>query len=115
MSVVKCGTCMTLTVLAWLISANVSEASPLDGHAPASTIEACVAEIDDRANFEGATRVRHEVDAKKRRSIGHKLRIESIVFDDNAGTVLREYATTCVVTRGTEPYRFRMEEISKDL
>ena len=109
------GASLTFAALGFLAtSTNAFAESPLDGYAPSSTINACVAEIDDRANLEGATRIRHVVEAKKRRSIGHKLKIDSTLYDDAAGKVLREYASVCVVTRGNVPYRFEIEEVGDD-
>jgi len=100
-------------LLAALGSAGANAVPAFEQPLPKSAIDACVGAIDDRADFAGASRVRHVVDGHKRRALGHKLYIDTSVFDDRTGAVLRQYETTCIVTRGDTPYRIRFGEVAE--
>lgn len=78
--------------------------------APASSIDVCVAQISDNANYERAGRVRHEVDSQARRVGGHTIHVETTVFNEDSGEVIREYATVCAVNDKQETKKFRMKE-----
>ena len=78
--------------------------------APQSTVDTCVAEISDRADYTAATRVRHDVESEARRTVGHILRIDTLVYGDADGKLLRQYVTRCVVGNGPEPLHFEIRE-----
>lgn len=78
--------------------------------APQSTVDACVAEIADRAQYDDAARVRHEIESKARRTVGHVLKISTLVYGPEEGQPIREYATWCVVGVGEKPVRFEMTD-----
>ena len=73
-------------------------------------ISACIAEIDDRADYSDASRVRHRVEVMKRRAVGYKLSIETAVYAGEGPDTIREYATSCVAFGDAEPVRFRIAE-----
>jgi hypothetical protein len=78
--------------------------------APPETIDICVAEIDAQANYEDATYVRHEVASRPRATLGHTLRINTLVYDETDGQLIRAYKTTCAVSNREVPVSFRIEE-----
>lgn len=101
---------ISLATLGLLFSAS-SMANDLSSElAPKSTVDRCVAEISDYADYTAATRVRHDVESEQRRTVGHILRIDTLVYGDTDGKLLREYLTRCVVGNGTEPLHFEIRE-----
>ena len=82
--------------------------------APNEDINVCVAEIRENVDYTGAGRVRHEVDSKKRRSVGYSLKIDTTVFSEINGEVISEYKAVCVVIGGKTPFRFTIEKSGDD-
>ena len=80
--------------------------------APIRSVESCVAEIGEHADYSNAGRVRHVVVNTGRRSLAYKLRIETKVFGAEDDEVIREYTTKCIVYGDNKPVRFRIREIS---
>ncbi len=78
--------------------------------APQDKIDVCVAEIGEHADYGDATYVRHDVESKPRRSIGHTLRISTLVYDESDGHLVREYRTLCAIAQRDEPVLFRIRE-----
>lgn len=95
---------------AGLLASAPASAGGLYPVAPDYMIDQCVAEIGKQANYEGGVRVEHQVLSEERRSIGYTLRIDTTIYSDNEGEVVREYATKCVVAGGEQPIRFRIKE-----
>ena len=101
----------TMALLGLLFSASAAADPLFPKVAPQSTVDLCVSQIAGHADYTGATRVRHEVESRERRSIGHELRIDTRVFGDVKDEVIREYATTCAVGHSQRPLTFRIREI----
>lgn len=101
----------SIAVLGLVISAGAQADSLFPQMAPQSTVDFCVTQIADHADYSGAIRVRHEVESKERRSIGHELRIDTRVYGDTEEQLIREYATTCAVGNSQRPLTFRIREI----
>ncbi len=78
--------------------------------APQSTINICIAQIAEQANYDNAGRVRHEVESRPRRFSGHILKIETTVYGVESDEVIRVYATTCAVTDSQETKLFKIRE-----
>lgn len=76
--------------------------------APAEKVDACVAAITAKADYSDANRVRHEVLSKKRRRLGHKLVIDTTVFGESNGEVIRRYAAICYVSYGDAPIKIEI-------
>ena len=100
----------TLAAFGLFYSATSHADYPFQELAPQSTIDLCVAEISDRANYESATRVRHEIESKARRTIGHVLLIDTTVYGPENSKLIREYATKCIVGNGGKPVLFKIRE-----
>jgi hypothetical protein len=92
-------------VFAAPVTANKYEQAQLD-----LEIKSCIAELGNHANYADASEVRHEVVVTKRRTLGHKLNIQTSVFSDSSDNAIRAYATRCVVYRDNKPVRFDYSE-----
>ncbi len=77
-----------------------------------SDVKACIAEIGDHANYEGATRVQHIVVMNKRPVFGYRITIDTSVYTKSDGTAVREYASYCDAIDDDKPVKFRIREIS---
>jgi hypothetical protein len=86
-------------------AANKYERAQLD-----LEIKSCIAELGIHANYADASQVRHEIVVTKRRTIGHKLDIQTSVYSDSSDNAIRAYATKCVVYRDNKPVKFRVSE-----
>jgi len=82
--------------------------------APKKDVDLCVAEIQAHADYDGADRVRHEVESSKRRAVGYSLKIDTTVYAEGSDTAIREYKAVCVVTGGTKPLKFSIRETSNE-
>jgi len=104
-------TTIALTLMGLLFTAGAARADfvyPED--VPGETIDACIAAIDDRADFSDAGYVHHQVHAVPRATLGYRLDISTQVFTETEGELIREYRTFCAVSRRPEPVAFRMRE-----
>jgi hypothetical protein len=104
----------TLATLGLFLSASSMADSPFDDNASASSIEACVAQVSTQANYEDAVGVRHEVETQQRRTGGHRLHIDTKVFGDSDGQVIREYAATCIIGRDGTPVSLRIKQVNTE-
>lgn len=75
-------------------------------------IRSCIEELANHADYANANEVRHEVVVTKRRTVGHKLDIQTSVYSDASDNAIRAYATKCVVYRDNKPVKFRFSETS---
>ena len=98
------------TGLLLALSSAVSAGSAFPTKATQTEIDACVAAVTQRADYSDAMRVRHDIESSQRRSMGHKLVIDTKVF--GAEGVLREYRAVCVVARDAEPLSFEIREVA---
>ena len=71
-------------------------------------IRSCIDEIGNYANYADASQVRHEIVVTKRRTVGHKLDIQTSVYTDSSDGAIRAYATKCVVYRDNKPVRIKV-------
>jgi len=101
---------VTLAAMGLFLSAGSMAASQLTELAPASSIDVCVAQIEDHANYDDASRVRHVIESSKRRNHGHLLKVDTTVYGETEDDVIREYAATCVVARNGTQLKFEIKE-----
>jgi hypothetical protein len=101
---------ITLATLGLIFSASSTANDLSPDLVPKSSVDTCVAEISDYADYTAATRVRHDVESEQRRTVGHILRIDTLVYGDVDGRLLREYTTRCVVGASVEPLYFEIKE-----
>lgn len=99
--------------LAGLFVADFALASPyLDEKAPQSSLDACVAEVSNNANYDGASDVMHFVDSKPRSVSGFTVRIRTEVYGGDA--VIREYRSHCAINRMDQIRYFRIRDKAID-
>ena len=75
-------------------------------------VNSCIAEINDRANYDDATRVRHTVVEVKNTFAGYVLTIDTDVFTKSTESAVREYASYCVAKDDAKPSKFSINRIS---
>ena len=75
-------------------------------------VNACVAEVRGRIDYSDAGKVRHDVHAIERRTVGYTLQISTSLYGENQEQLIRAYATTCVVNGNNEPMQFQIAERS---
>ena len=92
------------------VSANAHAIPGYGETAPASSIELCVAQISEKANYENAGRVRHNVSSRQRRVSGHTISVDTTVFGPDGHEVIREYTTVCVITDNKQTRHFAIKE-----
>lgn len=110
MKISQCAACLAIALTGLAITSNASATPGFSEPAPNSSIRLCIARIADRANYNNAGRVLHEVDSKERRVSGHKMIIETTVFAAEDGQAIREYATVCSVSDDQETKSFKIRE-----
>jgi len=75
-------------------------------------VNACVAEVRERMDYNEVTRIRHDVVAIERRTGGYTLKISTSLYGEAEGEAIRAYATTCVVNGNNKPMKFTFSETS---
>ncbi len=98
---------MSLLLLAGTASATTAEVSSneLD-----RAIQSCIAEVAQRANYDEASRVRHEVVKIEPALLGYALTIDTSVFAESDNVEVRQYTTHCVAYRDNKPWSFRIHQ-----
>lgn len=104
----------TIAALGLVISVGAQAGPLFPKLAPQSTVDYCVQQIGDHADYNDARVVRHEIESKERRSIGHELRIDTRVYGETEDQLIREYATVCAVGNSQRTLSFRIREIKQD-
>ena len=112
MKVSKAAVSTALAIAGLVVSSGAFALPGFTEQAPASSIEQCVAQIGEQANYDNAGRVRHLVESKERRVSGHTIKIDTIVFGIDGSEVIREYTTICAVSDDAVTRRFKIKEKS---
>ena len=86
------------------VAANKYEQAELD-----QEVRSCIAELGQQADYSDASEVRHEIVVTKRKTLGHRLDIETSVFADG-DEAIRAYATRCIAYRDNKPFRISVSE-----
>lgn len=104
-------TALSLAIVGMFFTAAVAQADyGYTDVAPQDKIDLCVAAIAEKANYDDANYVRHEVSSKARATIGHTLSISTLVYGEDDSQLIREYQTLCAVSNRPEPVAFRIRE-----
>ena len=103
-------TIVSLTLTGLFVLAAPTNAATVEESGVADEVNACIAEVRERMNTENATRVRHDVTAIERRTVGYTLRINTSIYAENEEQAIRAYAATCVVNGDNPPLSFEMGE-----
>jgi len=102
----------SLAVIGLFIFANPASAADFASIGLQSEVNACVAEVRDHADYGDAVRVRHDIVAIERRTVGYTMKISTSVYGEAEGDAIRAYATTCVVNGNNKPLKFSISEVS---
>jgi len=108
----KAAVSASLAIAGLVFTSNAFALPGLSKPAPESTIQICVAQIGEQANYQDAGRVVHKVETKERRVSGHKLTIDTTVFGADGAIVIREYATICAVSDDSVTRKFKIRQKS---
>ena len=73
-------------------------------------VKSCVAEIGNHVDYQGASRVRHDVVLVKPKLVGYVMKIDTAIYTETAGDPAREFATYCVVNGHHKPLKFEIAE-----
>jgi len=111
MRTINTKTAISLTLMGLFFTAAAAQADYVYSDvASQDKIDLCVAAIADQANYDEANYVRHEVTSKARATIGHTLKINTLVYGDEDGQLIRQYRTMCAVSNRPEPVAFKIRE-----
>lgn len=106
-------TAVSITLVG-LFVANAAFALPVvTKDAPRSSVDTCIAEVSENANYENGSTVYHDVETEERRVPGHKMSIQTLVYGSDGETVIRAYATHCVINDKDEIKRFEIRQKGK--
>lgn len=101
---------ISLTLIG-LFAANVASAIPgFATEADPRSVDACLAQVADKADYANARSIVHNVETEDRRISGHKMSIQTIMYAKDGTTVIREYASTCAVNGQDEIQRFKIRQ-----
>ncbi|MCI0516713.1 MAG: hypothetical protein L0Y45_02660 [Woeseiaceae bacterium] len=90
--------CSVVALFAVSAGSSAIAALPHDDQDFAQSVQACLSQIDDRADYGSATRVRHWVyDIRQTRRTRVRIRIETTVYAGHSGEAREEYVTSCLV------------------
>ncbi len=101
---------VSLTLIV-LFAADIVFASPTFADtAPPSSVETCVAEVANNADYTNAGSVSHSVDWKPRSVSGYTVSIKTIVYGENDESVMREYRSHCAINKLDQIRYFKIRE-----
>ena len=69
-------------------------------------VNSCIAAVREHLDYADATRVRHDIKAIERRTVGYTLKIDTSLYGEAEEQAIRAYATTCVVNGANQPLKF---------
>ena len=99
--------------LAGLFVTDLAVGSPyFDQEAPQSSLDACIAEVSNNVDYDGASEVQHFVESKPRSVSGFTVRIRTEVYDGES--VIREYRSNCAINRIDQIRNFRIRDKAVD-
>ncbi len=101
---------VSVAVAGLIVSGNALAMPGFTQQAPFSSIEICIRQISDQADYHDAARVRHAVDSEERRIGGHTIKIETQVFGADGAELIREYATVCTMSSKQETQHFVLKQ-----
>lgn len=102
---------ISITLAGLCVLASPAGAATVAETGVESEVNACVAEVRQRMDYNGATHVRHDIVAVERRKVGYTMKISTSVFGAAEGKAIRAYATECVVNGNNKPLHFDFNEV----
>ncbi|MEJ2129887.1 MAG: hypothetical protein P8X81_13745 [Woeseiaceae bacterium] len=102
---------VSLALVGLFILAAPAKADTVEESGVASEVNSCVTAVREHVDYTDAARVRHDVMAIERRTVGYTLKIRTMLYDDAApDQAIRAYAATCIVNGNNPPLSFEMRE-----
>lgn len=100
---------LLLVMAAALIAGpSVSTAAP-HSNDTSQAVQACVAEIGKRADYDNAARATHWVARLQQKNLAElSIEIETLVYADSDAALVRSYKIVCVTNLSHEIVKFRM-------
>lgn len=98
-----------LVLVPFLALTQAAGAATLDQTDVASEVNSCVAAVRENVDYVDATRIRHDITAIERRTVGYTLKISTSLYGETEERPIRAYAATCIVNGDNPPLRFTME------
>lgn len=103
---------LSLALTGLFVLAAPAGAATVEESGIANEVKSCVAEVRERLDYSDATRIRHDVKAIERRTVGYRLKIRTSVYGEAEGKAIRAYAATCVVNGDNVPLSFSIDSSS---
>ena len=102
---------VTSIILAGIYAfASPANAATAEESGVAHEVNSCVAEVREQLDYTDAARVRHDVMAIERRTVGYTLKIRTMLYDVADDQAIRAYAATCIVNGDNPPLSFEIRE-----
>ena len=102
---------VSLALVGLFVLAAPAKADSVEDSGVSSEVNSCVTEVRERLDYTDAARVRHDVLAIERRTVGYTLKIRTMLYDDAATeNAIRAYAATCIVNGDNPPLSFEIRE-----
>jgi hypothetical protein len=73
----------------------------------------CIQAVNERANYENASRVAHDVNELKNTFTGYVLSVDTRVFDEDGENILRQYSSHCVAKGKDKPRRIKVTRLGQ--
>ena len=105
-------TLIALTLAGMFVADFAMGAPSFDDKVPQSSLDACVAEVSNNADYDGASDVLHFVESKPRSISGFTVWIRTEVHNGEA--VIREYRSKCATNRLDQIRNFRIRDKAVD-
>ncbi len=103
---------ISLTLIGLFVFSVPAGAATVAESGVADEVNSCVAEVRERVDYNEVTRVRHDIVAIERRTVGYTLKIRTSLFGEAEGETIRAYVTTCIVNGNNKPLKFTISETS---
>ena len=98
---------LTLVFLGWAGSMALAHGAESNAFEFSEELDACVAALNEKLDFEGVNRVRHIVTDYDSRGRGYTLKISTETFSDSTQ---RRYFAVCVANGSQKPSRLTISE-----
>ncbi len=105
-------TLIALTLTGMFFADFAMGSQQFDERVPQKSLDACVAEVANNADYGGASEVLHFVDSKPRSISGFTVWIRTEVY--NGESVIREYRSKCAINRLDQIRNFRIRDEAID-
>lgn len=101
---------VSLALIGLFAVSATTHAATVEESGVANEVNACVSQVREHLDYTDATRVRHDVKAIERRTVGYTLKISTSLYSAEENEAIRAYVATCIVNGDNPPLSFDMEE-----